>query len=285
MKTTTVIKRCVPSLTLLLVLTLTLNVSAARPNRGDITYATTPNGVEYGTWGEATGKPAPVLVVLASNIKDGLTKSNFLKAGIQLMPKGYLCVAIDLPCHGALMTAEERGLAGWGVRAARGDDFVAEFNQRLSSVLDHLIAEGLADPAKIAVTGTSRGGFLALRYAAFDPRVACVAGYAPVTDLRQLREFEIASDVALVDQMSMASHVEPLVGRPVFILIGDRDERVGTDAAISFARKLSAAAVKADVPSQVELRIVSEPRGHSTPAETGLEAARWIHRIIAGESL
>lgn len=39
------------------------------------------------------------------------------------------------------------------------------------------------------------------------------------------------------------SQVEPLVGRPLFLVIGDRDVRVGTDSAIQFARTLSAEAV------------------------------------------
>lgn len=259
--------------------------AVARPKTGDVKILTTPDGVEFGIWGRAPDQPAPTLVVLSGNIVDSFTRANFLKAGEQLEPLGYLCVSVDLPCHGKLAKPGYSNLTGWGKRAAAGDDFVADFNERMSVVLDYLIAEGMADPDKIVMTGTSRGGFLAIRYMAFDPRVAAAVGYAPVTDLRRLREFAVATGTPGVDDMSLAAHVPTLVGRPVWVLIGDRDERVGTDAAIDFMGKLSAAASAADVPSRAELVVVSEPRGHSTPRGTDLRAARWIHRVLEGEEL
>lgn len=269
-----------------LLATLTFTMPAvARPKAEDVNIMTTPDGVEFGLWGRARDRPAPTLVVLSGNIVDSFTKANFLKAGEQLEPLGYLCVSVDLPCHGKLAKPGYSNLTGWGKRAAAGDDFVAEFNERMSGVLNYLIAEGMADPDKIVMTGTSRGGFLAIRYMAFDPRVAAAVGYAPVTDLRRLKEFAVASDTPGVDDMSLAAHVPALVGRPVWVLIGDRDERVGTDAAVDFMRKLSAAASVADVPSLAELVVVSEPRGHSTPRGTDLRAARWVHRVLEGEEL
>lgn len=218
---------------------------AAAPSSYSIVHGTTPGGVPYGLWGTIPSSPAPTLVVLSLTIEQALTTSH-LQAGAILVepPAGYLCVSIDPPCHGThLYPGRSEGLPGWAELAADEYDFVADFNARLSEVLDHLVDEDLADPDRIAVAGTSRGGFLALRYAAFDPRVACGVGYAPVTDLRQLREFEIAASVPFVDELSLGAHVAPLTGRPVFIVIGDRDVRVGTDAAIDVARALSAAAV------------------------------------------
>lgn len=244
--------------------------------------ATTPDGVEYGTFGEAPNKPAPVLVILSGNIEDSVAKPSFLKAGRFLTPKGWLCVSIDIPNHGKLAEKGYSGLVGWGKRAAEGKDFVADFNERMKKVIDHLIETKQIDPNKIVVTGTSRGGFLALRYMAFDKRVKAGVSYAGVTDLRKLKEFDVAKDVKSVDGMSLEAHVDGLVGRPVLLMIGDRDERVGTDSAINFMRKLAAAAQKANVPSEAELRVVSEPRGHSLPPGHEQEAAQWILRVADG---
>jgi len=254
----------------------------AGPAPADVERSTTPDGVEYGVWGGTPGKPAPTLLVLSGNLVDSFTRANFLRAGEVLGSEGYLCVSIDLPCHGKLARPGYSNLTGWARCAAEGDDFVAEFNDRMKRVLDHLVAEGRTDPARIVATGTSRGGFLAIRYMAFDPRVLAAVGYAPVTDLRRLREFEAAAAVPGVDAMSLRAHVPALVGRPLLMFIGDRDERVGTDAAWDFARRLSAAAADADVASNVELRVVSEPRGHSLPADVGASAARWIRKVVAG---
>lgn len=258
---------------------------AARPTADDVKIMSTPDGVEYGMWGGTSDKPSPTIILLSGTLVDSFTRLNFLRAGELLVPHGYRCVSIDLPNHGTQAKPGYSGLVGWGKRAAAGDDFVAEFNGRMKQVIDHLIDQGLTDPEKIVATGTSRGGFLAVRYMAFDARVKCAVGYAPVTDLRRLKEFEVARSVSAVDAMSLEAYVPQLVGRPILMMIGDRDERVGTDAAYHFARKLSESAVAADVPSQVELHILSEPRGHSLPAGVEVPAARWIYRMLEDKQL
>ncbi|WP_026876567.1 alpha/beta hydrolase family protein [Jiangella gansuensis] len=220
------------------------------PTSYPIDYRTTPGGVPFGLWGTIPTSPAPTLIILSGTIDQAFSAS-FLEAGAILAdpPTNYLCVSIDLPCHGAHDYPDARdGLRGWADLAVAQHDFVADFNARLSEVVDHLVDEELTDENKIAVSGTSRGGFLALRYAAFDPRMTCGVGYAPVTDLRQLTEFGIAESVQFVDQLSLEAHVDPLVGRPVFVVIGDRDVRVGTDSVIHFARTLSAKAVGSPAP-------------------------------------
>ena len=227
---------------------LTSTAGPAQAAPFSIVYGTAPgpDNVEYGLLGTIPSAPAPTLVILSLTIERALTSSH-LQAGTILVepPANYLCVSIDPPCHGGhLYPGKSEGLPGWAELAVDEHDFVADFNVRLKQVLDHLIdVEELVDPDRIAVAGTSRGGFLALRYAAFDPRVACAVGYAPVTDLRQLSEFAIAASVPFVDELSLAAHLDPLVGRPVYIVIGDRDVRVGTDSAVEAARALSAAAV------------------------------------------
>lgn len=272
--------------TLCVVVFLT-GIAEARPTADDLEKITTPDGVEYHVWGqgEPGTPPAPTLIILSGNAVDSLVKANFVKAGEQLAPLGYVCVTVDLPCHGEFAKSGYSNLTGWGKLAAEGEDFVDEFNQRMKNVIDHLIETGVTDPNKIAATGTSRGGFMAIRYMAFDKRVACGVGYSPVTDLRQLREFEVAKTTPGVDAMSLNAYVHQLVGRPVFIMIGDRDDRVGTYSAIDFMRRLSDAAVVADVPSENMLVVKSEPRGHSTPARTTELAAQWIYQALEGKSL
>jgi dienelactone hydrolase len=271
-------------LALLSVASVTAEASAG-PKAEDIALYSTADGVEFGLWGPSASKPAPTLIVLSGAIADSLTKPSFLHAGELLAREGYLCVSIDLPCHGKFERPDSKGLTGWAKRAAAGDDFVAEFNRRLSSVVDHLIAQGLTDPNKIVVTGTSRGGHLAVRYAAHDKRMKCVVAYAPVADLRELSEFRLMKNSVAPELVSLEAHVAPLIGRPVFVVIGDRDDRVNTDSVIQFARRLSAAARAADVPSNVALHVLSEPRGHSVPHGTDRAAAQWIYKTLEGREL
>ena len=56
----------------------------------------------------------------------------------------------------------------------------------------------------------------------------------------------------------------------------DQDERVGTDLAITFARKLTAASREKKLDSRAELHVLPEPRGHTTPRGSPQQAASWI---------
>lgn len=245
--------------------------------------AMTPDGVEYGIWGEHDGKPAPVLFVLAGTIDGTLSKPYFRQCGNQLAEHGFLSVSIDIPCHGTLWKKGYSGLTGWSALAAEEVDFVAQNNTRLSKVLDHLIATGVADENKIAVCGTSRGGFLAIHFAAHDQRVACAAAFAPVTDLKALNEFKNLSENNFVDTLSVSSKADALAGRPVWIVIGDQDERVGTGQAIEFAQQLTAAARKKNIDSAITLHVLPEPRGHTTPKGSAQLAADWLLQHLPGK--
>jgi len=261
---------------LLSLIAIPLRVNAA-PNAGEVALKTTPDGVEYGIWGEPASTPAPTLFILAGTIDGTLGDAYFRQAGTALGDRGYLCVSVDLPCHGEQHEKDEpSGLAGWRHRCEQGVDFVAETNKRLSQVLDHLVAGGHTDAAKIAACGTSRGGFLALHFAAHDPRVKCVAAYAPVTELAALREFRGAEGNALVRSLALHQQAENLAGRAVWIIIGDRDERVGTDHAVALARRITKAALAQGHNSRVDLHVVAEPRGHTTPAGAAAHSAEWI---------
>ncbi|NQV28111.1 MAG: prolyl oligopeptidase family serine peptidase [Rhodopirellula sp.] len=240
---------------------------------------TIPDGIEYGLWNRTDSAPAPVLFVLAGTIESTLGKPYFRQCGNELAEHGWVCVTIDLPCHGTqAVEGQPTGLSGWSDLATRKRDFVAESNARLTRVLDHLIESGVADPERIAACGTSRGGFLAIHFAAHDKRVKCAAGFAPVTDLAALSEFRAIVDDPFVATLSLESRIEQLTGRPVWIVIGDQDERVGTDRANVFAQKLTAASRAKKQDSRVELNILPEPRGHSTPPGSSKRAANWILR-------
>ena len=242
----------------------------------------TPDGIEFGVWGSPKSEhPAPTLIVLATTIKKTLNSAYYRHCGNQLTNRGFICVSINLPCHGdQRIDGEPEGLSGWSHRAARDSDFVAEFNNRLSKVLDYLVNQGLSDPKKIAACGTSRGGFLAIHAAIHDPRVKCVAAFAPVTDLSTLIEFKLTNKCQLVKKYNLINRASDLAGRKVWIIIGDQDKRVNTDNAVQLAREISKESRKNDLPSKVALHVLPEPRGHMIPAGADIMAADWIFQEI-----
>ena len=238
--------------------------------------AKTDDGVEYGLWGRRKGVRQPTLIVLGSTIDSVLDSAYFRQCGNQLSEEAsWLCVSIDLPCHGTRSRpVENAGLTGWRQRVEKGENFVAPFNARLSSVIDHLITQGITDPDRIVSSGTSRGGYLAIQFAAHDKRVKAAIGFAPVTDLRALREFRGLDDHPLTQKLSLENSAPALANRHVWMVIGDQDQRVSSDRALACARAMTAAMVRNT------FHLMPEPRGHTTPKGSTELAARWIQSLF-----
>jgi dienelactone hydrolase len=240
----------------------------------------TADGIEFGLLGDKPAAPAATLFVIALDLDRTLRDPSFNRVGHILRQQGFLCVALDAPCHGKdTRHPDGNALAEWRQRLERGDDIVAAFTPRCVKVLDHLVAEGYTDPGRVAVAGTSRGGFLAIHLAAAEPRVRCVAAFAPVTELLALSEFAGMKDDARAKALDVANFADKLAGRPIWICIGNSDQRVGTDRAIAFSRKVVEASIARGKPAAIETHVTTSA-GHSVHPTAHAEAAAWIAGAI-----
>jgi dienelactone hydrolase len=193
-------------------------------------------------------------------------------------------VVIEPPCHGEDRKADEPdGLAGWRHRLDRGENVVQLFNAKARAVLDHVMAQGLVDPGRVAICGTSRGGFLAFHFAANEPRIKAAAGFSPVTDLLALAEFKGAAVDGVAEKLTL-THIAPqLIGRPVWLSIGNNDQRVDTDRAIAFSRAIVHASVRqnkeAKILIPVEL-VIAPSAGHSKIDHAHELLAAWLMKVM-----
>ena len=241
----------------------------------------TPGGVAFALLGEKPGAPAPTLFVFAQEMQATLEDGYFNKIGRLLAPRGFLCVSLDIPCHGADARPGEMPdqLTGWATRVRQDGNFVAPFTRRASQVLDYLIAEKYTDPTRVAVVGSSRGGFIALHTAAADERIRAVVAFAPVTHLPVLTEFAGLDQHEATLALSAIHLADKLAGKSVWTAIGNLDKRVGTDDCIALTRAivLASATKQTDENSAVpvELRVVPTAR-HSIHPTAHDEAAAWL---------
>jgi dienelactone hydrolase len=242
----------------------------------------TPDGIRFGLLGEKGKSPAPTVFVFATAFEDSLRNDEFNKAGRLLARHGYLSVALDMPCHGTdHRDKEPPGLSGWRARLEKGEDFVPGYLAKCSSVLDYLVKEGYTDPRKVVASGTSRGGFIALHFAAAEPRIRCVAAFAPVTNLLALREFAGMEQHAATRSLAVANIAPKLAGRHVWVCIGNHDERVNTDDTIAFTRKVVGASAVRDKAIPVELHVMPTV-GHRIHDTAHDEVAAWVLKCLEG---
>jgi pimeloyl-ACP methyl ester carboxylesterase len=129
---------------------------------------------------------------------------------------------------------------------------------------------------KIYASGVSRGAYFALRLAAADPRIKGVAGLAPVTDWRKLREFAQVRESPDVAGLALENWAASLATKPVYLAIGNRDNRVGTIACIRLAQRLLENQAVGDgaVPT-IELHVADSP-GHALTEDWRIRGADFL---------
>ncbi|MDZ7827605.1 MAG: prolyl oligopeptidase family serine peptidase [Gammaproteobacteria bacterium] len=130
--------------------------------------------------------------------------------------------------------------------------------------LDHLVAEGIADPDRVCVVGGSYGGFAALLAAFRDAgRIRCAVSYAGVSDLDALedywRSFRFGGvSAARLPPRAARQELSPLanadrIAIPLLVLHGAEDRVVK----VEHSRRLVEALGAADV----AVRYVEQPHG------------------------
>src|SRR5262245_12866959 len=111
-----------------LLLTLVAPVTAGRDDGKNVQILQTPSGIKFGLLGEKAKAPAPTLFVFATTYGEVLRSDSYNKIGRLLAKHGFLCVSLDLPCHGEdQKTGEPAGLSGWRARLEKDDRVVPVF--------------------------------------------------------------------------------------------------------------------------------------------------------------
>ncbi len=154
----------------------------------------------------------------------------------------------------AVLQPNFRGSSGYGDAWFRENGFQA-WRTAIGDINDAgrwLVAEGIADPARLAILGWSYGGYAALQANVLDPQLfrAAVA-IAPVTDLNLLKEEwrNWTSFAAVRDFVGSGPHVREgspadnaqAIRVPVLLFHGDLDRNVGIGQSRRMESRLRAA--------------------------------------------
>lgn len=204
-----------------------------------------------------------LLFSFALDGKTTLTKRPYCLASEYFLAQGHRAASFDLPAHGERIDTNGDSITGMRNAFVAGNDVFAAFVDDGKAAIDECIRRGLAMPGRIAVAGTSRGGYMALRLLAGDDRIAAGAGFAPVTDWRALREFAADTGRGDVRDLQLVNFVSGLIGKRVFVAIGRTDDRVSTNRCAEFAETLKQ--INADAGRAADLLEfhLTDDKGHS----------------------
>ncbi len=189
---------------------------------------------------------------------------------------GHRVVSFDMPNHGDLVDGHGQSIDGMRDAFLAGDDPFLRFVDNGMAVIDACIDNGIARDGRIFGCGGSRAGYCVLRLAAADRRIEAVSALAPVTDWRCLREFAAVKERQDVAALALETWAGELAGRPLFILIGNHDHRVGTHA----CARLGARILQLEDPlepgaSAIHFHVV-DADGHAVPEAWEIEGAKFL---------
>lgn len=183
-----------------------------------------------------------LLINLAADRFTSLNEPPYNLIPTLFLAAGHRVASVDLPFHGELANEMGEGLRGMAAAMAAGENPFGALRVTARALIDACLAQGLATAGRIVAAGTSRGGLSALHVMAEDARVLAGAAMVPVTDLPVPIEFRALAGTPIIARSNAEALIPALANRPVFITIGEKDERVSADACFAFYGKLLAAA-------------------------------------------
>jgi dipeptidyl aminopeptidase/acylaminoacyl peptidase len=189
-----------------------------------------PGGRALDGWVQGLSRevsPQPLLVSMHGG------PHNFVGSGFALghfhrnvlASRGWIVLTLNSSGSGSYGEAFADSIRGrWGER---------DLPEYLAAA-DALVAEGLADPARLAVAGYSYGGYLAAWAICHTTRFKAAVIGAPITNLESFRRssdigawyvpWEIGDDAANRERLSPVNHAER-IATPTLILHGEADRR------------------------------------------------------------
>lgn len=247
-------------------------------------HISSPSGLEICHRGPSLEQgPLPSFFYFALSAEESLGTDPFCQPVDALQNANIRCFSFTLPFHGAGHITNE-AMSLWGGTLRDDNNFFEHFLEKAKQNIDFLVDARYVDPAKIAVGGLSRGGFIACQLAARDPRIKIILGYAPLTALSLMEEFRTHGITPLAESLALVHQVKALVGRSLRFYIGNRDMRVGTEQCFRFIEVLTEANYDAGHRSPPVEMIVTPSighKGHGTAPEIFRAGAEWVKSLFA----
>lgn len=173
------------------------------------------------------GEPAPCVIMV--NGADSV-KEEYHNWARQFVRRGLSVLTIDGPGQGEMLGRLPMRPEAW--------------EEPMGAAIDALQASGRVDGSRIGIWGSSMGGFLALRAAAFEPRIRAAISSGGFYDFRDYRSWAVTTQLNVMEDLMVGSlsqarayieercsleGVVERIGVPYLVIHGARDELVSVE--------------------------------------------------------
>jgi dipeptidyl aminopeptidase/acylaminoacyl peptidase len=180
---------------------------------------------------------------------------------------GFDWLAQFLAARGyAVIQPNYRGSAGYG-NDFLGENAFRDWKSAMNDISDsakYLVAQGIADPNKLAILGWSYGGYAALQSASLEPdRYKAVIAIAPVTDLAMFKRdfYDFTSSKLAREAIGSGEQLKPgsplqnasRIKAPVLLVHGDMDTNVRSRHSVEMAQALQKSGTPVELVRHKEL--------------------------------
>jgi esterase FrsA len=166
--------------------------------------------------------PLPALFYFALSAEDSLQRDPYNQPVQFLQGLPLRIFSITLPAHENNFPPE-KAMNVWAERIQNGERLIPTFIEKVRESIETLSPHFTS----CAVSGLSRGAFIACHVAALCPQITHILGYAPLTRL------------SYAPELNLETLVSKLVNRNLRFYIGNNDIRVGTENVFSFIHTLA----------------------------------------------
>ncbi|MCP5507048.1 MAG: prolyl oligopeptidase family serine peptidase [Chlamydiales bacterium] len=225
----------------------------------------------------------PSVFYFALSGEESLLLDPFNQPAVALADAGIRVFSVDIPYHGSSYAATQ-AMRYWAEELGNNNDFLSPFFDQVCGVIDFALDNEWIDPHALGTIGLSRGGFIATHVAARHHDVKYVVGFAPMTQFGLMDEFHERQLTTVAEKLALTHIADKLIGRQVRYYIGNRDQRVGTDACYHFVRALVEANFsqgKRSPPVDLIITPSIGHKGHGTSPETFASGADFMVSVIA----
>ena len=180
-------------------------------------------------------------------------------------------------------TDPKESMVLWARALKSNSPFVSEFIKTAQNNLSYLIEKKWIKEDAIAACGLSRGGFLSTHWAASDPRIQVLVGFAPLINVHSRGVFAELNDSSFARSLDLIHLKDKLSKTYIGYYTGNHDQSTGTMPVMELVKAISDTAYTKKIRSpQTHLFVYPSVghKGHGTAPHIFYSGSEFISNFF-----